>query len=250
PFVKALQSNGIICGPKHFVANNQETNRFDINNEIDERTLREIYLPAFKSAVVEGGALNIMGAFNRVNGSYMCHNKYLLDDVLRGEWGFNGFLLSDFSRGIKDTKKAVDARMNVEMHRPKFYGEPLVKEVKAGNISEQRIDTLLKDVLRVMHHMNVFKRDRYENQNIVHSAEHIQLSRKVAQSAPVLLKNKENLLPLNTETISSVAVIGPNAKRFPSVSEKHENYAYYLQGAGSGRVFYYHNTVVEPYTGF
>lgn len=250
PFVKALQSNGIICGPKHFVANNQETNRFDINNEIDERTLREIYLPAFKAAVVEGGALNIMGAFNRVNGSYMCHNKYLLDDVLRGEWGFNGFALSDFSRGIKDTKKAVDARMNVEMHRPKFYGEPLVKEVKAGNISEQRIDTLLKDVLRVMHHMDLFNRNRYENQNSIHSAEHIQLSRKVAQSAPVLLKNKEKLLPLNIETISSVAVIGPNAKRFPSISEKHINYANYLQGSGSGRSFYYHNTVVEPYIGF
>lgn len=249
-YVKALQSNGIICGPKHFVANNQETNRFDINNEIDERTLREIYLPAFKASVIEGGALNIMGAFNRVNGSYMCHNKYLLDDVLRGEWGFNGFTFSDFSRGIKDTKEAVDARMNVEMHRPKFYGEPLVKEVKAGNIKEQRIDTLLKDVLRVMHHMNVFTRDRYENQNIIHSAEHIQLSRKVARSSPVLLKNEEKLLPLNTEKITSVAVIGPNAKRFPSINEKHINYANYLQGSGSGRSFYYHNTVVEPYTGF
>lgn len=248
--VKSMQSNGIICGPKHFVANNQETNRFDINNEVDERTLREIYLPAFKAAVVEGGALNIMGAYNRVNGSYMCHNKYLLDDILRDEWGFKGFVLSDFANGIKDTKKAVEARMNVEMHRPKFYGDTLVNEVALGHINEQKIDTLLKDVVKVMHYMDLFKRPRYENKDVLHSDEHIKLSRKVAQSSPVLLKNKEKLLPLNIENIKSVALIGPNAKRYESVSEKHTDYAYYLQGGGSGRTYYYHNTVVEPYIGF
>ncbi len=249
PFVKALQSNGIICGPKHFVANNQETNRFDINNELDERTLREIYLPAFKAAVVEGGALNIMGAYNRVNGNYMCHNKYLLDDVLRGEWGFKGFVLSDFAKGVKDTREAVNARMNVEMHRPKFYGEPLVKEVEKGNIKEDQINLLLKDVLRVMDTMKLFGRERYENKDLVHSKSHIQLSRKVAQSAPVLLKNEQQILPINPRELGSVAVIGPNAKRFPSVSEKHKDYSYYLQGGGSGRTYYFHNTVVEPYTG-
>lgn len=249
PYVKAMQSNGVICGPKHFVANNQETNRFDINNEVDERTLREIYLPAFKAAVKEGGALNIMGAYNRVNGTYMCHNKYLLDDVLRGEWGFEGFVLSDFVNGIKNTKAAVNARMNVEMHRPKFYGAPLVEEVEKGNISETKIDELLKDVLKVMHTMKLFDRERYENPEVVHSPSHIALSRKVAQSTSVLLQNKERILPLNISTLNSVAVIGPNAKRYPSVTERNTNYAYYLQGGGSGRTYYFHNTLVTPYVG-
>ena len=248
-YVKAMQSNGVICGPKHFVANNQETNRFDINNEVDERTLREIYLPAFKAAVTKGGALNIMGAYNRLNGTYMCHNKYLLDDVLRGEWGFKGFVLSDFANGIKSTKEAVDARMNVEMHRPKYYGEALVEEVIKGHIKESRVDLLLKDVLRVMHVMGLFDRDRYENKKVLHSDEHIQLSREVSQNAPVLLKNEDNILPIDNKNLGSVAVIGPNAKRFPSVKESHANYAYYLQGGGSGRTYYFHNSVVDPYTG-
>lgn len=249
PYVKAMQSNGIICGPKHFVANNQETNRFDINNEVDERTLREIYLPGFKAAVKEGGALNIMGAYNRVNGEYMCHNKYLLDDVLRGEWGFEGFVLSDFAFGVKNTADAVNARMNVEMHRPKFYGDSLIVEIEKGNIQESQIDLLLKDVLKVMHFTGVFDRERYENQEVLHSEEHIELAYEVAKKTPVLLKNKNATLPVDVNTLNSIAVIGPNAKRFPSVSESHKKYAYYLQGGGSGRTYYYHNTVVEPLVG-
>lgn len=248
-YTKSIQENGIVCGPKHFVANNQEANRFDINNEVDERTLREIYLPAFKAAVVKGGAMNIMGAYNRVNGDYMCHNEYLLDSVLRGEWGFDGFVLSDFANGVKNTREAIDARMNVEMHRPKFYGDSLVRMVNSGAIPEQRIDTLLKDVLKVMHRFNIFERKRVEGEGSIHSKAHIELAHKVAKESPVLLKNKKNVLPLSTTDIESLAVIGPNAKRFPSVTEKHPNYAYYLQGGGSGRTYYFHNTLVEPYTG-
>ena len=216
---------------------------------MDERTLREIYFPAFKAAVKEGGALNIMGAYNRLNGTYMCHNQHLIDDILRGEWGFQGFTLSDFANGIKSTADAVNARMNVEMHRPKFYGAPLVDEVKDGNIDESQIDMLLKDVLKVMYTMELFGRERYENPGVVHSKEHIQLTRKVAQSSPVLLKNNGQLLPINKKKVGSIAVIGPNAKRFPSVSEKHTNYSYYLQGGGSGRTYYFHNVLVEPFTG-
>lgn len=248
-FVQAMQSNGIICGPKHFVANNQEKNRFDINNIVDERTLREIYLPAFKAAVTEGGALNIMGAYNRLNGTYMCHNKYLLNDILRDEWGFQGFTLSDFAYGIRSTVEPVNAGMNVEMHRPKYYGETMLNAVKNGQIEEERIDTLLKDVLKVMHFMNLFNRNRYEYPDIVHNNKHIEICRKVAQQSPILLKNEDSILPIDTSQLKSIAIIGPNAKRFPSLSGNRVNYSSFLQGGGSGRMYYYKKSVVEPFEG-
>lgn len=249
PFVKAMQSNGIICGPKHFVANNQEHNRFDINNEVDERTLREIYLPAFKAAVREGGALNMMGAYNRLNGTFMCHNKYLLNDILRDEWGFEGFVLSDFANGIRNTEEAVHAGMNVEMHRPQHYGTNMLEAIESGKISERQVDTLLRDVLKVMYRMDVFNRDRYGNPEIVHSEGHMDLCRKVAQASPVLLKNKDHILPLDTCCVKSIAIIGPNAKKYPDLPANHGNYAYYLQGGGSGRTYYFRDAVVEPYEG-
>ncbi|MEO1011488.1 MAG: glycoside hydrolase family 3 C-terminal domain-containing protein [Bacteroidota bacterium] len=247
-FTQTIQENGVVCGPKHFVANNQETNRFDINNEVDERTLREIYLPAFKAAVTEGGALNIMGAYNRLNGAFMCQNKYLLDDILRKEWGFKGFVLSDFANGIRDTRQAVNAGMNLEMHRPKHYKDSLINLVKTGVIPESRVDTLLKDILSVMEKFDVFDRDRFEHEGTLHSPEHIALARKVAQHTPVLLKNK-GVLPLKTKELKSVAIIGPNAKRFHDLPKDHGNYAYYLQGGGSGRTYYFHNAVIGPLTG-
>jgi len=247
-YTKAVQNNGIVSGPKHFVANNQETNRFDINNEVDERTLREIYLPAFKAAVKEGGALNIMGAYNRVNNDYMCHNEYLLDSVLRGEWGFGGFVLSDFANGVKDTKEAVDARMNVEMHRPKYYSDSLINLVKKGEIPETRIDELLKDVFIVMYKMNLFDRERFEDKQVIRSNDHLATARKVAQNTPILLKN-EGILPLKQNELNSLAIIGPNAKPYASLKSSHANYAYYLQGGGSGRTYYFHNSVVDPFTG-
>ena len=248
-FTKAMQSNGIICGPKHFAANNQETNRFDINNVIDERTLREIYLPAFKAAVTEGGALNIMGAYNRVNGTYMCHHKYLIDDILRGEWGFQGFLVSDFGYGLKDTKKGVEAGLNVEMHLAKYYGDSLIQAVRRGAIEEASVDRLLRDVLKVMHYMDITSRDKYDKSITVHNQDHIDVARKVAQGSPVLLKNTEKILPLDLSEIKSLAVIGPNARKFSTGGKnKHSSY-YYLQGGGSGRCYYFPEAVVEPLSG-
>ena len=249
-FTKAMQSNGIICGPKHFAANNQETNRFDINNVIDERTLREIYLPAFKAAVTEGGALNIMGAYNRVNGTYMCHHKYLIDDILRGEWGFQGFLVSDFGNGLKDTRKGVEAGLNVEMHLAKYYGDSLIEAVKKKEIKEEQVDDLLRDVLKVMHYMGIFERDKCDNTIPIHNKEHINIARGIAQSAPVLLKNSKKTLPLDKSDIKSVAVIGPNAKRFSTLNNENSNsYYYYLQGGGSGRCYHFPDAVVEPFEG-
>jgi len=248
PFVKAMQSNGIVCGPKHFVANNQDHNRFDINNVLDERTLREIYLPAFQAAVQEGGAMNMMASYNRLNGVFMCQNKRLLNDILRDEWRFNGFVLSDFGNGLRSTLAGVYSGLNVEMAGPKFYGENLVKTVNEGSVSEKQIDALLFDVIKTMHWIGVFDRPRYENKEVVHSKENIAIAAQVARESPVLLKNEGKILPLKKE-VKSIAVIGPNAKRFESLTLDMEAYAYYLQGGGSGRCYYFPESVIDPYTG-
>ncbi|MGV8094213.1 MAG: beta-glucosidase [Mangrovibacterium sp.] len=248
PYVKAMQENGVVCGPKHLAANNQEHERFDINNEIDERTLREIYLPAFKAAVTKGGAMNMMGAYNRLNGEFMCQNSYLLNDILRDEWGFEGFVLSDFSKGLRSTLAGVQGGLNVEMPGPQYYGEDLVQAVENGLVSEQKIDEMLFDVIKTMHWIGCFHRPRKENEEIVHSRNHIQIAKKVAQSSPVLLKNEKSILPISSN-IKSVAVIGPNAKPFTTINHDEDSYAYYLQGGGSGRCYYFAESLVSPLDG-
>lgn len=249
PYVKEMQTNGIICGPKHFAANNQEHNRSDINNVMDERTLREIYLPAFKAAVMEGGALNIMGAYNRLNGVFMCQNKYMLTDILRNEWGFQGFVLSDFSNGLRSTLAGVYGGLNVEMMGVVHYGEKLLQEIDNGAVSASQIDSMLYDVLKTMYAVNAFNRPRREHEKTVHSPDHQALASEVAKQAPVLLKNHKNILPLNLKKIKSLAIIGPNAKRFETLPLTNREYAYYLQGGGSGRTYYYHDAVIDPFTG-
>lgn len=249
PYVKAMQENGIICGPKHFAANNQDGNRFDINNEVDERTMREIYLPAFKAAVTEGGALNIMGSYNRLNGMYMCQNKYMLSDILRGEWGFDGFVLSDFSMGVHSTLAAVYGGLDVEMPGPKYYGNKLAEEIKNGAIAVAQIDKMLLNVLTTMHRIGMFNRPRTEHPEKVHSKEHQDIAAEVAREAPVLLKNEHKLLPVSLKGVKSIAIIGPNAKRFSSLALTNENYANYLQGGGSGRSYYFPDAVISPYDG-
>ncbi|TRX59222.1 glycosyl hydrolase [Fulvivirga sp. M361] len=239
--VKTMQENGIICGPKHFVANNQERHRFDINNEVDERTMREIYLPAFKAAVIEGGALNIMGAYNRLNGTFMCENKWLLTNVLRNEWGFKGFVLSDFGNGVQSTVPAALSGMNIEMHAPKFYGGKMVDAVEAGGLEESVVDQLLREKLFVMFKMGLFDKGPVVSRDIVHSDPHKKIALEVARGAAVLLKNEEATLPLDRTKIKKLAVIGPNAKR----SKGHPDF-YYMQGGGSGRTFHFQDAINNP----
>ncbi len=250
PYSKAMQENGIISGPKHFMANNQEHNRFDINNIVDQRTLREIYLPAFKAAVMEGGALNIMGSYNRLNGTFMCENEYYLTNVLRDEWGFKGFVLSDFAYGTRSTHQSVRAGMNVEMNNKKYYGESLIAAVNSKEISEDRIDELLYEKLFAMFKVGMFD-ENYPTylKSIVHSSDHQEIALEVARKAPVLLKNEKGILPINSTKVKSIAVIGPNAQRFPNYTPYKGDYAYYLQGGGSGRSYYFEESVISPYSG-
>jgi beta-glucosidase len=240
-YVKAMQSNGIICGPKHFVANNQERHRFDINNVVDERTLREIYFPAFKASVIEGGALNIMGAYNRLNDTFMCENKWMLTDILRKEWGFKGFVLSDFGNGTQSTVPSALSGLNVEMHGTKYYGDKMIAAVKNGELDESVIDQLLREKLWVMFSMGIFDKKWEQPKSIVHSDAHKQIALDVARKAAVLLKNDDAILPLDRYKIKKLAVIGPNAKR----TANHPTF-YYMQGGGSGRTYHFENAINNP----
>lgn len=240
-YVKAMQSNGIICGPKHFVANNQERHRFDINNVVDERTLREIYLPGFKAAVMEGGALNIMGAYNRLNGTFMCENKWMLTDILRKEWGFKGFVLSDFGNGVQSTVPSALAGLNVEMHGTKYYGDKLIAAIKNEELDESVIDQLLREKLWVMFSMGVFDKKWVQPKSIVHNDAHKKIALDVARKAAVLLKNGDAILPLDRSKIKKLAVIGTNAKR----TSDHPTF-YYMQGGGSGRSYHFENAINNP----
>lgn len=240
--VKAMQQNGIISGPKHFVANNQEKNRFDINNEIDERTLREIYLPAFKAAVAEGGALNIMSAYNRVNGTFMSENKWLLKNVLRDEWNFKGFVLSDFGKAVHSTVPTVRAGMNIEMSSPKWYDEKLIDAVNNQEIEESVIDSLLYDKLWTMFSMGLFDNKWHQQEEIIHCQNHQDIALEVARESAVLLKNENSIFPFNRNEIKKLAIIGPNAKRCGN-----QNVYNYLQGGGSGRCYYIKDAVKNPF---
>ncbi len=255
PYVHAMQSGGVICGPKHFVANNQDHNRFDINSVIDERTLREVYLPAFKASVTEGGALNIMGAYNRLNGVFMCHRRDMLTGLLRNEWGFNGFVVSDANEALRSTLGGVyagcdvDLKVDEEEGEERVYGQPLGHEIEAGNLPVCMVDSMVYRVLKTMHLFDIFDRPKTENPEVVHSAEHRELAGEVAAKAPVLLKNSDGLLPADPSGYKKVAVIGPQATPYPGLIPGKGNYAYYLQGGGSGRTYYFPEAMVDPLTG-
>ncbi|NJN25719.1 MAG: hypothetical protein HC819_07030 [Cyclobacteriaceae bacterium] len=231
------------------MANDQEHNRFDINNLVGERALREIYLPPFEAAVKQGGALNIMGAYNRLNGTFMCEHEYYLSDILRKEWGFKGFVLSDFAYGTRSTHNSIRAGMNVEMNNRKYYGESLLFAVQNGEVSEGRIDELLYEKLYAMFTVGMFRPDyaRFPKE-IVHSAAHQQIALEVSRKSPVLLKNEAGLLPIKKKT-KSIAVIGSNAQRFPNYESYAGEYAYYLQGGGSGRSYYFTESVISQLAG-
>ncbi len=140
---------------KHYAANNQETNRDYVDVQIDERALREIYLPAFKAAVTEAKAFTMMGAYNKFRGEYLCENSHMLNDVLRDEWGFEGIVISDWA-AVHTSVNSLKSGLDVEMGTPKpfnefFLADPLIDSVKAGKISEAEIDKHVKRILQLMY---------------------------------------------------------------------------------------------------
>ena len=221
-YIKGLQSRDVACSVKHFAVNNQETNRTTVDVECSERALREIYLPAFKAAVQEGGALTVMAAYNKFRGEFCAENNYLVRKILRNEWGFDGVYVTDWG-AAHSTIPSMEAGLDLEMgtlidkYEDWYYANPLIEAVKSGKIPMSLVDEKVGDVLRVMIKTNVLDPKKRFGPGSMNTKEHQQATYDAAAEAIVLLKNQNNLLPLDFSSIKSLAVIGDNATR------KHSN---------------------------
>ncbi len=205
--VKGIQQHHVQACAKHFAANSMENNRFGGSMNMDERTLHEVYLPHFKM-VVQNGVASIMSAYNKLNGVYCGHSKYLLTDILRRDWDFKGYITSDWQNGLFDTKAGIEAGMNIEMPQGIYYSYKKVKQlIAAGQLTEQQIDELVLPVLRTKLLYASQKDVQVYNKDLVGCAEHTALAREVAEKSAVLLKNN-NLLPLDKSKVKCIAVIG------------------------------------------
>lgn len=214
PLIRGIQENNDVAAcVKHFAVNNQETERLNVEVEIDERALREIYLPAFEDAVKEGNSYSIMTAYNKLFGYYCSHSEYLIREILEDEWGFDGVVVSDWG-AVHDTVEAAVAGMDIEMNvtynfDEYFFAKPLVEAVKAGKVSEEVVNEKIRRILRMMYKINAFSEDR--KRGVYNSPKHREKTLDIAREAIVLLKNEKNILPLNDNKIKTLAVIGENA---------------------------------------
>lgn len=213
PFIKGVQENDVSVCVKHFAVNNQETERLNYDAIVDDRTLREIYLPAFEAAVKDGNAYSIMSAYNKIWGYHCSHNKKLLQEILRDEWGFDGTIISDWS-AVRDTKLAANAGVDIEMSvtynfDEYYFAKPLVKAVKEGQINEDVIDDKIRRILRLMDKLNMFSENRKRGN--YNAPEHRQVTLDTARESIVLLKNDKKVLPLNDKEIKKLVVVGENA---------------------------------------
>jgi len=208
--IEGIQSQGIIANVKHYVANNQESNRFTIDEEIDERTLHEIYLPAFEASIREGHSGSLMCAYPKVNGVYNCENDYLLDQVLVKEWGFKGFVTSDFG-AVQSTVPSAIAGVDLEMPTGKYFGADLEAAVRTGKVPISLIDDKLVRRFRTMMEFGIF--DHPPGPRPIPEKEDGAKARAIAEQGVVLLKNSGDILPLRPGASRVIAVIGPMAER-------------------------------------
>lgn len=221
PFIKGVQENDVAACVKHFAANVQETDRLMVDEEIDDRTLYEIYLPAFKAAVQEGNAYSIMGAYNKINGTHCCENKNLLDLILRMEWGFDGAVISDWG-GVHKTKEAAQCSMDLEMSVfPDFddykLASPLKELIVKGEISEDMVDAKVRNLLRMMLRLKMIGKNKDTRKaGAYNTIAHRQAILRTARESMVLLKNENHTLPLDAKKIKKLVVIGANAAKLHS----------------------------------
>ncbi len=214
-YVRGVQSKDIAVTVKHFVCNDTETDRMSVDVQVDDRTLREIYLRPFERAVKEGGAWGIMSAYNRLAAEHCAENRRLLTGILRDEWGFDGFVVSDWF-GVHHTTEAANAGLDIEMPAPvRVYGQKLVDAVTAGEVDETQVDRLVLDVLLMMNRVRADEYTATDDERSVDDPAERALTRRAAIGGTVLLRNEATagrpVLPFDASSITSVAVIGPNA---------------------------------------
>lgn len=211
-FVRGAQAEGVATTVKHLVGNDAEHERYTISSEIDERALREIYLRPFEIAVREGGSLGVMTSYNRVNGRWCTEQPELLDGILRSEWGFEGFVVTDWF-GVTGTTASVAAGVDLEMPGPaRAFGPALAAAVRAGEVDEARVDAQVTRLLTVLDRIGALDDEGPGDETAVDRPEHRRVARRAATESMVLLANDE-LLPLDRAALGTVAVIGPNADR-------------------------------------
>ena len=207
---QGIQSRRVIPAVKHFAANDQEWHRWEANSVLDERTLHETHLLPFEAAVKEADAWMVMSSYNRVNGAQMSENRPLLHDILKGQWGFQGLVISDWD-SVRTTVPTALNGLDIEMPRPKFFGPPLRAAIDAGQVPVSVIDDKVRRHLRVRLLAGVFDRPVIKpDDTIIRSQARRDFARELAVKSMVLLKN-ENLLPLAPAKIKTLAVIGPNS---------------------------------------
>ena len=216
PLIQGIQENDVAACVKHFAANNQETERLWVDTEMEERTLREIYFPGFKAAIDKGESHSLMGAYNMLYGEHCSQSKYLLNTILREEWGYDGAIISDWG-AIHDTKAAAESELDIEMSVGPDYDEyymanPLLHAVRNGEIKEELLDIKIRNILRLMLRLNMLgDESRNRKAGIYNAPEHRESVLKTARESIILLKNEEGRLPIERKGLKKLAVIGQNA---------------------------------------
>ncbi|MCL1938136.1 MAG: glycoside hydrolase family 3 C-terminal domain-containing protein [Candidatus Azobacteroides sp.] len=227
PYVQGVQANGVAACVKHFALNNQETDRHGVNVTVDDRALYEIYLPAFKAAVTEGKAWAIMGAYNRYKGQWCCQNEYLLKDILRDEWKFDGVVISDWG-GVNNTEQAIYHGLDMEFgtwtdgmksnasnaYDQYFLANPFLSLLKSGQVKEEEVDKKVRNILRLIFRTTM---DRTRPFGLFVSQEHSLAARQIAEEGIVLLKNDRSILPLNLDQTKNILVVGENAIKMMTI---------------------------------
>jgi beta-glucosidase len=210
-WVKGVQSRNVGTSLKHYACNNQEIERNRGDSQVDERTLREIYLPAFEAIVREAQPWTVMCSYNRINGVYASEHNYLQNEILKGEWSFDGVVVSDWGAN-HTTVESVKGGLDIEMPGPaKYYGDLLVAAVRNWQVDEAVIDEAARRMLRMIARSGKLDNPSSLPPGAVNTPEHQALARELAEESIVLLKNETDVLPLNKDEIKSIAVIGPNA---------------------------------------
>ncbi len=210
--IHGLQQEGVGASLKHYICNDQETRRTSVSSEVRERALREIYLLPFQTAVREVQPWTIMASYNLVNGMAASENPYLLTEILRNAWRYEGVVVSDWFWSVKSTAASVNAGLDLEMPEPEFRGEQLLQAVERGEVEEATIDTSVRRLLQLLVKAGLFAQQQEEPEQGSDLPEHRTLIREAGAEGCVLLRNEQQVLPLQREHLTSIAVIGPNAR--------------------------------------
>jgi beta-glucosidase len=212
-YIRGVQSQGVGATVKHYICNDAEFERNTISSDVDERTLREIYLPPFKAAVKEAGSWAVMASYNKLNGTYASENPSTLTEILKREWDFDGIVMSDWF-GTRSTVASINAGLDLEMPGPAIWrGEKLPQAVERGEVTVGTLDESVRRLLRLFERTGILAEHyRREPEQAVDLPEHRALIREAAAEGIVLLKNDHHVLPLQRKKLQSIAVIGPNAK--------------------------------------